>query len=488
MANDWKWNEESQKWEQVPQPVQQEVPQEEKEESWEEDPKADQKEKNEYIPYNIEESGQQDNQQGEFMRMETPQRPQKSGIAGKILLTTGLAVLFGVVAGSIIVGLDLVGKGFLKEESPKIPQVQVQVPENDILENGNIISEKDSDTTEKEVSVADVAENCMPSVVSITNASVARVQDFFGGIMETPVETSGSGIIVGQNDKELLIATNNHVVEGGETLTVGFCDGELYEAVTKGNDAANDLAVIAVNLETMGQETLDSIRVVNIGDSSTLRIGEQVVAIGNALGYGQSVTSGWISALNRSMEDENGNMSGNLIQTDAAINHGNSGGPLLNMKGELIGINSSKLEGVQVEAMGYAIPVSVARPILDELMNRTTRFKVPEEKRAYIGVVCLNVESSAASKYGIPQGAFIDSVEEDGPAAQAGILKGDVIVQFDGVKVSGSTDLVSKLEYYEAGEEVQVVISRAENGVYVEKELSVALGKRSDMKQKAPRR
>ena len=271
-------------------------------------------------------------------------------------------------------------------------------------------------------------------------------------------------------------------------MVIRTCDGALYEAVTKGNDAANDLAVIAVDLASMEKSTLDSIRVVNIGDSSTLRIGEQVVAIGNALGYGQSVTSGWISALDRSVEDQDGNMSGSLIQTDAAINHGNSGGPLLNMKGELIGINSSKLEGVQVEAMGYAIPVSVARPILDELMNRDTRFKVSEEKRAYIGVMCLNVEASAASKYGIPQGAFIDSVEEGGPAEEAGILKGDVIVEFDGVKVSGSTDLVSKLEYYEAGEEVSVVISRAENGIYVEKEITVVLGKRSNMKQKTPRR
>ena len=260
----------------------------------------------------------------------------------------------------------------------------------------------------------------------------------------------------------------------------------MYEAQVKGTDSDNDLAVVAVKISDMSEDTLKSIKVVSIGNSDELEIGEQVVAIGNALGYGQSVTSGWISAVDREVTDEDGKTTGKLIQTDAAINPGNSGGALLNMQGELIGINSAKAAATEVEGMGYAIPVSVAQPILDELMNRETRYKTDEEHAGYIGVTCLNVDSTSAQTYGIPLGAFVDSVEEGGPAQTAGIQKGDVIVKFDGMTVSGSSDLVGKLEYYQAGETVDVVISRAQNGEYQEQTVSVTLGKKSEMKQTDP--
>lgn len=417
-----------------------------------------------------------------------PTDHRKSGGMGKkVLVTAGLAVLFGVIAGGIIIGANFMVAGKTQTDQQK---TEIQLPSTELPAQSAGADSGDTEAvsagTTGEYTVAQVAKSCMPSVVSITNASVKNVQDFFGGVQEYPIESSGSGIIVGQSDSEILIATNNHVVADANTITVAFSDDEVYEAQIKGTDSDNDLAVIAVKIADMSEDTLNSIKVVSIGNSDELEIGEQVVAIGNALGYGQSVTSGWVSAVNREMTDEDGKTTGKLIQTDAAINPGNSGGALLNMQGELIGINSAKAAATEVEGMGYAIPVSVAQPILDELMNRETRYKVDEDHAGYIGVTCLNVDSTSAQTYGIPLGAFVDSVEEGGPAQTAGIQKGDVIVKFDGMSVSGSSDLVGKLEYYQAGETVEVVISRAQNGEYQEQTVSVTLGKRSEMKQTDP--
>ena len=425
-----------------------------------------------------------------------PQDHRKPGGTGKkVLVTLGLAVLFGVVAGGIIIGSSMIVHKEIKNEQ----KTEYQLPTTELPQQENADGDSNSaagsrsDATEEvsagttgEYTVAQVAKSCMPSVVSITNASVKTVQDFFGGVQQYPSESSGSGIIVGQNDSEILVATNNHVVADADTITVAFDDDAVYEAQVKGTDSDNDLAVVAVKISDMSEDTLKSIKVVSIGNSDELEIGEQVVAIGNALGYGQSVTSGWISAVDREVTDEDGKTTGKLIQTDAAINPGNSGGALLNMQGELIGINSAKAAATEVEGMGYAIPVSVAQPILDELMNRETRYKTDEEHAGYIGVTCLNVDSTSAQTYGIPLGAFVDSVEEGGPAQTAGIQKGDVIVKFDGMTVSGSSDLVGKLEYYQAGETVEVVISRAQNGEYQEQTVSVTLGKKSEMKQADP--
>lgn len=425
-----------------------------------------------------------------------PQDHRKPGGTGKkVLVTLGLAVLFGVVAGGIIIGSSMIVHKEIKNEQKteyQLPTTELPQQENadgdsnSAAGSGSDATEEVSAGTTGEYTVAQVAKSCMPSVVSITNASVKTVQDFFGGVQQYPSESSGSGIIVGQNDSEILVATNNHVVADADTITVAFDDDAVYEAQVKGTDSDNDLAVVAVKISDMSEDTLKSIKVVSIGNSDELEIGEQVVAIGNALGYGQSVTSGWISAVDREVTDEDGKTTGKLIQTDAAINPGNSGGALLNMQGELIGINSAKAAATEVEGMGYAIPVSVAQPILDELMNRETRYKADEDHAGYIGVTCLNVDSTSAQTYGIPLGAFVDSVEEGGPAQTAGIQKGDVIVKFDGMTVSGSSDLVGKLEYYQAGETVEVVISRAQNGEYQEQTVSVTLGKKSEMKQTDP--
>lgn len=425
-----------------------------------------------------------------------PQDHRKPGGTGKkVLVTLGLAVLFGVVAGGIIIGSSMIVHKEIKNEQKteyQLPTTELPQQENadgdsnSAAGSGSDATEEVSAGTTGEYTVAQVAKSCMPSVVSITNASVKTVQDFFGGVQQYPSESSGSGIIVGQNDSEILVATNNHVVADADTITVAFDDDAVYEAQVKGTDSDNDLAVVAVKISDMSEDTLKSIKVVSIGNSDELEIGEQVVAIGNALGYGQSVTSGWISAVDREVTDEDGKTTGKLIQTDAAINPGNSGGALLNMQGELIGINSAKAAATEVEGMGYAIPVSVAQPILDELMNRETRYKTDEEHAGYIGVICLNVDSTSAQTYGIPLGAFVDSVEEGGPAQTAGIQKGDVIVKFDDMTVSGSSDLIGKLEYYQAGETVDVVISRAQNGEYQEQTVSVTLGKKSEMKQADP--
>ena len=324
--------------------------------------------------------------------------------------------------------------------------------------------------------------------------SVQEIPSFFGyGTRQYQSAGSGSGIIVGENDSELLIATNNHVVSGATTLTVCFADGDVVgaeeetqamasgdssgndvdvdnavSAKIKGTDEENDLAVIAVEKSDIPEATMSKIKIAQLGSSDDLVVGEQVVAIGNALGYGQSVTSGWVSALNRSISTEEGETSG-LIQTDAAINPGNSGGALLNMKGEVIGINAAKYADSQVEGMGYAIPISKAEPILEELMNRQTRDKVEDSSKVgYLGIKAADLTTEAIQMYNMPAGAFLTQVTEGGAADNAGIKKGDIIVKLDGQKVSGKDDLVSKLQYYESGETIEVVIARAESGEYKE--------------------
>lgn len=341
--------------------------------------------------------------------------------------------------------------------------------------------------------VADIAENVMPAVVSITNKSVQEVQSLYGmygmygygygnnrGRTYTyETESRGSGIIIGENDDELLICTNNHVVEGATTLTVGFVDDEVYEAVTKGTDASNDLAVVAVKLSDISDDTMSQIKIAEIGNSDNLRVGEQVVAIGNALGYGQSVTTGIVSALNRTI-DLDGYQAA-LIQTDAAINPGNSGGALLDMKGHVIGINSAKAAETGVEGMGYAIPISYASPILEELMNKKTRTEtVAEEDSAYIGITGEGVSDEMSELYGIPKGIYITEVKAGSPADDAGLSKGVVLVKFDGSSVSSMSDLKEMLPYYAAGEEVPVTISYQDNGEFVEQKLTITLGAVTD--------
>ena len=332
--------------------------------------------------------------------------------------------------------------------------------------------------------VADIAENAMPTIVAITNKSVQEVQSFYRGrTFQYESESCGSGIIVGENDTELLICTNNHVVEGAGELTVSFIDESSYQAQIKGTDPSNDLAVVAVNLEDIDQDTLSQIKIAKLGDSDEMRVGEQVVAIGNALGYGQSVTTGIVSAKERTIDVQEGRSIysyEDLIQTDAAINPGNSGGALLNMNGELIGINSAKASSSGVEGMGYAIPVSKAQPILEKLMNRETRNKVEEDDAAYMGISGEGVSSEAIQLYNVPAGIYLTQVAEDSPAAKAGLQVGDIITAFDDIQVTTMEELQDRLQYYKGGETVEMTVQSAEKGAYTEKTVSITLGLKSD--------
>ena len=316
--------------------------------------------------------------------------------------------------------------------------------------------------------VAEIAKNAMPSVVSITNMSVQQVQNFFGGIQEQESTSAGSGIIISQNDSELLVLTNNHVVENSETLTVTFIDEESVEAVIKGTDATRDLAVVAVKLEDIKDSTMDEIAVATLGDSTQIQVGEPAIAIGNALGYGQSVTTGIISATGRTIDGYDSE----LIQTDAAINPGNSGGALLNAKGEVIGINTAKVATDAVEGMGYAIPVSDASDTITDLMNRETRTKVAEGEQGYLGIQGENVQM-----YSMPAGVYISEVAKGGGAAKAGLSKGSIITALEGVGVDDMSALKEQLQYYRVGETVKVTVQvLCEEGEYKEQTVEVTLG------------
>ena len=357
-----------------------------------------------------------------------------------------------------------------------------------------------SDSSNKgSLDVSDITTSAMPSIVAITNKSVQEVQDYFsqfgfrgqGQTQTQETESQGSGIIIGKNDTELLMVTNNHVVEGADTLSVCFIDNKVYEANVKGTDAENDLAVIAVPLDSISDDTMSQIAVASIGDSDSLKVGEQVVAIGNALGYGQSVTTGIVSAVNRALsnnssdtQDSNSSSddssSATYIQTDAAINPGNSGGALLNMNGEVIGINSAKLASTEVEGMGYAIPISRVSDIIDNLMNQTTRTKVDSDKQGTIGIKGINVTSDVQEKYNLPEGIYVSEVTSGSAAEKAGITSGSVITKFDGKSVTDIESLQDLLQYYTAGETVELTLQVPDSDSYKEKTVSISLGSKSD--------
>lgn len=344
--------------------------------------------------------------------------------------------------------------------------------------------------------VSDITTSAMPSIVAITNKSVQEVQDYFsqfgfggqGQPQTQETESQGSGIIIGKNDSELLMVTNNHVVEGADTLSVCFIDNQVYEAAIKGTDPENDLAVIAVPLDSISDDTMSKIAVASIGDSDSLKVGEQVVAIGNALGYGQSVTTGIVSAVNRTLssnssdtQDSNSSddsSSATYIQTDAAINPGNSGGALLNMNGEVIGINSAKLASTEVEGMGYAIAISDVTDTLEQLMNETPRDKV--DNHGVLGITGMSVSDEASQYYGVPEGVLVSEVTDGGVADKAGIKEKSIITEFDGKRVRSIDELVSRLEYYEPGEEVEVTLEVADGDSYKEKKVTVTLGENPD--------
>mgnify|MGYP004508757763 FL=1 len=428
-------------------------------------------------------------------------RRNQNSFQKKAGMTIALAVIFGLVAAVVFQAANFAADRFLNTGKSSVQikttdSVDLQETASDDSTADKVLSDSENGT------VAAVAQASMPSVVAITTVSVQEIPSFFGySSRQYKSASTGSGIIVGDNDDELLIATNNHVVDGATTLSVCFIGDDVANAETetvnagdngdlnvedavsakiKGTDADNDLAVVAVKKSDIPEDTLNQIKIAQIGSSDDLAVGQQVVAIGNALGYGQSVTSGWISALNRTISTDDGTNSTGLIQTDAAINPGNSGGALLNMKGELIGINSAKYADSAVEGMGYAIPISKAKPILEELMNRETREKVDSSKKGYLGVSLANLTTEAIEMYNMPTGAFVRNVEDDSPAQEAGICKGDIIVKFDGQKVSDGDDLLDKLQYYKSGEKIEAVIARATNGEYEENTVELTLGTRPD--------
>ena len=428
-------------------------------------------------------------------------RRNQNSFQKKAGTTIALAVIFGLVAAVVFQAANFAADRFLNTGKSSVQikttdSVDLQETASDDSTADKVLSDSENGT------VAAVAQTSMPSVVAITTVSVQEIPSFFGySSRQYKSASTGSGIIVGDNDDELLIATNNHVVDGATTLSVCFIGDDVANAETetvnagdngdlnvedavsakiKGTYADNDLAVVAVKKSDIPEDTLNQIKIAQIGSSDDLAVGQQVVAIGNALGYGQSVTSGWISALNRTISTDDGTNSTGLIQTDAAINPGNSGGALLNMKGELIGINSAKYADSAVEGMGYAIPISKAKPILEELMNRETREKVDSSKKGYLGVSLANLTTEAIEMYNMPTGAFVRNVEDDSPAQEAGICKGDIIVKFDGQKVSDGDDLLDKLQYYKSGEKIEAVIARATNGEYEENTVELTLGTRPD--------
>ena len=419
-----------------------------------------------------------------------PEQPQKkwksSGKAARTAKRIGAitlsAVLFGGVAAGTFQGVNyLTGYTAVQAEADTSQSSSAE----STTENTTVVQTTSASASD-EMSVADIAEAVMPSIVSITNRSVQEVQNYFsmfgyygGQPLEEETESVGSGIIIGQNDTELLIVTNNHVVEGADSLTVSFVDNQSYEANLKGTDSGNDLAVIAVPLENISSDTMSQIKVATLGDSDSLRVGEQVVAIGNALGYGQSVTTGIVSATNRTLttadEDGSDSTTATYIQTDAAINPGNSGGALVNMQGEVIGINSAKLASTEVEGMGYAIPISRVSDIINTLMNETTLTMVDEADRGSIGITVTTVPESVTEAHGIPTGVYVSDVPAGSNAEAAGLRRGDVITALDGRSVTDVSQLQTLLQYYSAGQTVTLTVQSIENNAYTEKTITTTL-------------
>lgn len=396
-----------------------------------------------------------------------PQEPvkQKQGVSvGKLFVTVALAIVFGVFASVVFqVSNRVIDHMFGGQTTNKHTGQSV---------NSTEIATGSGSTVKSDV--ANVAESVMPSVVSIVNLSVQEVQNFFfGGTTQYESQSSGSGIIIGQNDAELLLVTNNHVVQGSKTLTVTFKDGKSLEAQIKGTDSDLDLAILSVSLSNIEKSTMDVIKVASLGDSDALRVGEPAIAIGNALGYGQSVTAGIVSALNCTIES----YEGKLIQTDAAINPGNSGGALLNANGEVIGINTAKVSAEQVEGMGYAIPISDVVDILNELMNKETRTKVPESARGALGIKGITVASDMSQYYNMPEGVYVSEVIKGGGADKAGLPENSIIIKIDGNSVDSMEELQEELQYYKVGDTVELTIKVQDRSGYVKEKIQVTLGK-----------
>ena len=418
---------------------------------------------NQYNYYKPEDNNNMDNGYGYQQGPQEPQKPKKP-FPKKAVAIALSAVLIGGLAGAAFEGGSYLTSKALNGNGSSTTSTS----SNKVVSSAQLTTANSSVTSD----ISTIVENAMPSIVSITNMSVQKVQSFFGGYQEVPSESAGSGIIVGQNDSELLIVTNNHVVENSETLTVTFCNEESIEAAVKGTDSTRDLAVVAVPLDSIPDDTMSQIKTAVIGNSDSLKVGEPAIAIGNALGYGQSVTTGIISAKERSIEGYDGS----YIQTDAAINPGNSGGALLNINGEVIGINSAKISDSTVEGMGFAIPISDVSDIIQNLMNKETRTKVAENEQGYLGIKGYDVNETGAQMYNMPTGVYIAEVTKNGAADKAGLSKGTIITAFDGNSVTSMDGLKGQLAYYKVGETVTVTVQVPENnGEYTESEVEVTL-------------
>ena len=413
----------------------------------------------------------------------TPKKKKEHKKMPKAVAVTGLALMFGVVSSATFLTTNYVGTKVLKlgttQKSTSTTSTSAVTSNASLTKTSSVVT---SD-------VSSVVENVMPSIVSITNMSVQEVQNYFGGTSKQESESAGTGIIISQNDSELLVVTNNHVVAGSDTLTVTFADGNSVEANIKGTDSEYDVAVVAVPLDSISEDTKKAISVATLGDSTELKVGEPAIAIGNALGYGQSVTTGVISALNRSVSEtdqttgETTESSVKLIQTDAAINPGNSGGALVNASGEVIGINSSKLVGDSVEGVGYAIPISDVSDLIENLMNQETKTKVAEADQGAIGIKGMSVSTEYSQQLNMPEGVYVSEVTKGGGAEKAGMTRGCIITGINGTTVSSMDDLQEQLQYYAKGDEEELTIQVPQsNGEYQEQSVNVTLGAKQTSK------
>lgn len=412
---------------------------------------------------------------------ETVQAPRKKNSwARKAAGITAAAVLFGTVAGGVMTGVNYVGARLtgLADITATAPAetegtTTAQVPETSAASNNGSTTAVSTVTD-----VSSIAEKAMPSLVAINDTMTVEQNNFFGMPQTYQAQSSGSGIIVGQNDTELLIATNNHVVSGATDMKVTFTDSTQVAAAVKGTDSATDLAIIAVKLSDIPSDTMSKIKVATLGNSDNVKVGQQVIAIGNALGYGQSLTVGYISALDREITDENG-IQHTYIQTDAAINPGNSGGALLDLNGNVIGINAAKNASTEVEGMGFAIPISKAQEILNNLMTKKTREAVDESAQGYLGIQGTNIDANASKEYGMPVGIYVYKIVEGGAAANSDLKEKDIITKFDGQSVTNMEELKQMLTYYEGGSTVSLTVQSLVNGSYVEHEVQITLGTKS---------
>lgn len=409
---------------------------------------------------------------------ETVQAPRKKNSwARKAAGITAAAVLFGTVAGGVMTGVNYVGARLtgLADITATAPAetegtTTAQVPETSAASNNGSTTAVSTVTD-----VSSIAEKAMPSLVAINDTMTVEQNNFFGMPQTYQAQSSGSGIIVGQNDTELLIATNNHVVSGATDMKVTFTDSTQVAAAVKGTDSATDLAIIAVKLSDIPSDTMSKIKVATLGNSDNVKVGQQVIAIGNALGYGQSLTVGYISALDREITDENG-IQHTYIQTDSAINPGNSGGALLDLNGNVIGINAAKNASTEVEGMGFAIPISKAQEILNNLMTKKTREAVDESAQGYLGIQGTNIDANASKEYGMPVGIYVYKIVEGGAAANSDLKEKDIITKFDGQSVTNMEELKQMLTYYEGGSTVSLTVQSLVNGSYVEHEVQITLG------------